>query len=286
MFTFKPLIPNSAVEMAHKIENAGGRLFLVGGWVRDLLMGLTPKDLDFAVEGLTEQELKRVLPDLTPINEVAPVFSTRLDGELVEVALCRKEVSTGPKKTDFVFESTDIFEDLQRRDICINAMAVNCATAEFIDPFGGLADIQLGLLRHVSDAFQESPERVFRVAVKFACRFGFDIADDTFELMREMTADWQWGFVGKNSDTLAIVGWNGEKVVPTQQLWDQGWRDFFSNKNLFPEKALQNLSDLGLDRLFSELFGLKDCPQRNDYHQEGNTLIHTLLVFDEMGKLI
>jgi tRNA nucleotidyltransferase/poly(A) polymerase len=161
------------------------KTYLVGGAVRDLLLGLTPKDRDYVVVGSTEAEM--LANGFTRVGASFPVFLK--NGE--EYALARKERKTGVgyKGFDVVFDpSVTLEEDLFRRDLTINSMAMDLDTGEVIDPFGGRHDLAQGVLRATSDAFAEDPVRVLRTA-RFAARYGFTIAQDTLDMMRRVSVE-------------------------------------------------------------------------------------------------
>jgi len=163
-------------------------IYLVGGAVRDLLLGLPVKERDWVVVGSTPEEMIEL--GYTRVGKDFPVFLHPETRE--EYALARTERKTGPGYTGFDFHAApdvSLEEDLQRRDLTINAMAEN-ADGELIDPYDGRNDLDLGRLRHVSPAFAEDPVRILRVA-RFAARFaqwGFSVAHDTNALMRNMVA--------------------------------------------------------------------------------------------------
>jgi tRNA nucleotidyltransferase (CCA-adding enzyme) len=161
------------------------RIYEVGGAVRDELLGLPVKDRDYVVVGATPDEM--VERGYKPVGKDFPVFLHPDTHE--EYALARTERKTGPGYTGFRFHAAPdvtLEEDLQRRDLTINAIARD-EDGNLIDPHNGADDLSLGLLRHVSPAFSEDPVRILRVA-RFAARFGFEIAPETLELMREMVA--------------------------------------------------------------------------------------------------
>lgn len=161
------------------------KTYRVGGSVRDELLGLPLKDHDYVVVGATVDDMQRL--GYKQVGRDFPVFlhpQTK-----AEYALARTERKTGPGYQGFeVFAAPDVTleQDLARRDITINAMARDDAGA-LIDPYGGKADLEAGTLRHVGPAFVEDPVRILRVA-RFAARFGFTVAPETMELMREMTS--------------------------------------------------------------------------------------------------
>ena len=170
--------------------------YLVGGAVRDTLLGLEVKDRDWVVVGATPQQM--VDQGYLPVGRDFPVFLHPRTHE--EYALARTERKSAPGYRGFVIHAAPdvtLEQDLARRDLTINAMAVaeqllhadgtfDAATTPLIDPWHGRRDLQAGLLRHVTDAFREDPVRILRVA-RFAARFDrFTVADDTLQLMRDM----------------------------------------------------------------------------------------------------
>ena len=163
------------------------KVYKVGGAVRDELLGLPVKDRDHVVVGATPEEMERL--GYRPVGRDFPVFLHPRTQE--EYALARTERKTGRGYKGFtVYTTPDVTleDDLARRDLTINAIAKDESTGDLIDPFNGAADLKAGVLRHVSPAFAEDPVRILRVA-RFAARFGFRIAPETFELMRRMVAD-------------------------------------------------------------------------------------------------
>jgi tRNA nucleotidyltransferase/poly(A) polymerase len=160
------------------------RKFLVGGAVRDRLMGVPCNDFDYVVVGATPADLEAL--GYKNVGESFPVF---MDENGDQYALARKERKVGEGYHGFEVEfdpTVTLAEDLSRRDLTINAMALDLNTGEIEDPFGGKVDLERQVLRHVSDAFSEDPLRVVRLA-RFAARFpDFTIADETLEMVREL----------------------------------------------------------------------------------------------------
>jgi len=160
-------------------------VFLVGGSVRDELLGLPVQDRDWVVVGADPQAMLR--EGFKPVGADFPVFLHPRTHE--EYALARTERKTGPGYKGFAFHAAPevtLEEDLRRRDLTINAMA-RAEDGTLIDPHGGEADLRAGILRHVSEAFAEDPVRILRLA-RFAARFAFAVAPETLELMRRMVA--------------------------------------------------------------------------------------------------
>lgn len=238
------------------------KTYLVGGAVRDKLLGLPLKDRDYVVVGATPAEMEALGFKL--VGQDFPVF---LHPETkYEYALARTERKTGRGYKGFaVYAAPDVTleQDLARRDLTINAMAESEA-GELIDPFGGAGDLERGILRHVSPAFVEDPLRVLRVA-RFAARFGFTIAEETRELMRRL-----------------VDAGEMEALVP-ERVWIEIERALGEND---PARFFQVLRDCGaLARLLPEVDRLFGVPQPAEYHPEVDTGVHTLLVLTQAARL-
>ena len=161
------------------------RVYLVGGAVRDELLGLPVKERDYVVVGSTPEEMERL--GFKPVGKDFPVFLHPKTHE--EYALARTERKSGRGYKGFTVHASPevtLEEDLRRRDLTINAMA-KAEDGTLIDPFGGKTDLESGVLRHVSEAFAEDPVRILRVA-RFAARFGLGMAEETLKLMKHMVA--------------------------------------------------------------------------------------------------
>ena len=161
------------------------KIYTVGGAVRDELLGLPVKDRDHVVVGATPEEMVKL--GFKPVGREFPVFLHPHTRE--EYALARTERKVGRGYHGFEFYTAPdvtLEQDLERRDLTINAMARD-ESGTLIDPFNGRADLEAGLLRHVSPAFAEDPVRILRVA-RFSARYGFSLAPETLELMRKMVA--------------------------------------------------------------------------------------------------
>ena len=238
------------------------RTFLVGGAVRDRLLGRDVVDRDYVVVGATPEEMAR--RGFRPVGRDFPVFLHPATRE--EYALARTERKSGRGYHGFVF-STDptvtLEQDLERRDLTINAMAED-DDGRLVDPFGGARDIEARVLRHVSPAFAEDPVRLLRVA-RFAARFGFRIADETLALMRRMVDD---GEVGH--------------LVP-ERVWAETRKALAEPA---PSAFLKSLRECGaLHILFPEVDALYGVPQRAEYHPEIDTGVHIELVLDAAARV-
>ncbi len=167
--------------------------FYVGGMVRDHLLGRTSRDIDIVVENITKDQLNLLTANFKLIGQDFPVFTFEVESsegsETIELAVARKERSTGVSHTDFEVEygeNISLNNDLSRRDITINSMAVALTDLDkVIDIFGGVSDLASGTIRHTTDAFSEDPLRVFRVA-RFAARYDFKVDPETITLMKSL----------------------------------------------------------------------------------------------------
>ncbi|WJW75368.1 multifunctional CCA addition/repair protein [Thiohalobacter sp. IOR34] len=239
--------------------------YLVGGAVRDKLLGLPVEERDWVVVGATPEEM--LARGFRPVGKDFPVFLHPETGE--EYALARTERKSGHGYTGFEFHASPevtLEEDLRRRDLTINAMA-EAADGTLIDPFGGREDLEQGLLRHVSPAFAEDPLRILRVA-RFAARFakfGFRIAHGTFALMKRMVE-------------------NGEVdyLVP-ERVWKETEKALAGD---YPQVYFRVLHRCGaLARLFPELERLFGVPQPPHVHPEIDSGLHSLLVLEQAARL-
>lgn len=173
------------------------KIFTVGGFVRDQLLGKTPHDQDFVVVGSTPAEMEGL--GFTQVGKDFPVYLHPETKD--EYALARTERKSGLKHTEFetIFDdSITIEQDLLRRDLTINAIAQDLETGEYIDPFNGLDDIKNKVLRHVSEAFKEDPLRVLRLA-RFTAKFtDFEVADETEAMIHQMVSDGELSHLSKD----------------------------------------------------------------------------------------
>ena len=177
--------------------NVPGKVYLVGGAVRDRLLGLEIREHDYVVVGATPELMSQA--GFTPVGQTFPVFLHPKTHEEYALARTERKIARGHQGFNFYTDPTiSLEQDLARRDLSINAMAASDA-GDIIDPFNGKADLQARILRHVGPAFVEDPLRVFRVA-RFAAylgQFGFEIAPETLTLMREMV---EAGVIAELSD--------------------------------------------------------------------------------------
>ena len=239
--------------------------YLVGGCVRDKYLGLEVKDRDWVVVGATADEMLR--QGYQQVGKDFPVFLHPQTKE--EYALARTERKTGPGYTGFEFHadpSVTLEQDLQRRDLTINAMA-ETEEGRLVDPYGGKRDLDRRVLRHVSPAFVEDPVRILRLA-RFAARlaqYGFVVADETMQLMREMVA---------NDEVDALV---------PERVWQETVRAL---GEATPGRFIEVLRRCGaLARIFPEIARLFGVPQSARHHPEVDTGVHTMMVLTQAARL-
>lgn len=251
--------------IAERVAGAGGRAYCVGGFVRDKIMGRDNEDVDIEVHGISPDVLKEILGGLgTPLSFGQSFGIYTLAGSGVDVAMPRREKKTGERHTDFEVEIDPLIgteEAARRRDFTINALMEDILTGEIIDHFGGLADIEEGVIRHVDErTFSEDPLRVLRAAM-FAARFGFTVASETMELCRGMD----------------LSGLSRERVEGELKKALLG-----SEK---PSVFFETLREMDqLDVWFPELKSLIGVEQDPVYHPEGDVWVHTMEVLDKAAK--
>jgi len=182
-----PDLPEKVISLSRAIRDAGGRALLVGGCVRDTLMGKEPKDWDLEVYNLEPERLRSLLDQFGSVNVVGESFTVYKLGRHLDVSIPRRERKSGRGHKAFIIEgdpSMSVAEATRRRDFTINAILQDPLTAEIIDPFDGRRDIERRTLRAVSaETFAEDSLRVLRAA-QFAARFQFEIDADTVALCR------------------------------------------------------------------------------------------------------
>ena len=239
------------------------QLYVVGGAVRDQLLGRPAADRDWVAVGATPEAL--LAAGYRPVGRDFPVFLHPQTNE--EVALARTERKSGRGYHGFVFHASPevtLEQDLARRDLTINAMALD-EQGRLVDPFGGARDLRDGVLRHVSDAFAEDPVRLLRLA-RFAARLpGFEIAPETMALARRL-----------------VAAGEVDALVP-ERVWQELARGLMEDH---PARMLQVLRDCGaLQRLLPEVDRLWGVPQRAEHHPEVDTGVHLLMVLQMSARL-
>jgi len=246
--------------IAEKISKAGGRLYFVGGCVRDELMGIKSKDIDFCVVNISPNEFKNIFPNTFIKGAFFPVF--QLDNH--DFAFARRETKVGLGHKNFTFETENISikDDLARRDFTINSIAKDVLTGKIIDPFNGVSDIKNKVIRATSIHFNEDPLRVYRGA-QFATRFNFRIDKNTKEIMKTM---------GSELSTLS-----------SERVFTELKKALNGNT---PSTFFNILRELNLLKVhFKEIDDLIDVPQPIKYHPEGDVYNHSMIALDIASKL-
>ncbi|KAF1707430.1 multifunctional CCA addition/repair protein [Pseudoxanthomonas sacheonensis] len=241
------------------------KTYLVGGAIRDKLLGLEPGDRDHVVVGTTPEQM--LAQGFKPVGRDFPVFLHPRTGE--EYALARTERKSGRGYRGFVVDSdpsVTLEEDLARRDFTVNAIAQD-EQGNLFDPLGGARDVQARILRHAGPAFVEDPLRVLRAA-RFMARFaglGFTVAPETMALMREMAEGGELG-----------------ELVP-ERVWQELARAL---RSATPSAFLRTLRDCGaLAQVLPEVDALYGVPQRAEFHPEVDTGLHQEMVNDMAARL-
>ncbi len=244
------------------VERAGGRALVVGGAVRDAVLGLDPHDVDVEVYGLEAQPLAAALAPLGRVEAVGRSFGVLklfLPGGAVDVALPqrRSRNPSGERGHIAAPDPTMTYEEAAaRRDFTWNAMAITPA-GELLDPYGGQRDLAGRIIRHATPLFGEDPLRVLR-AVQFAARFDMRLAPETAALCRSLLPE--------------AAG------LPPERVWGE-WQKW-ALKGQAPAAGLRALEESGWLALYPELAALRGCPQPSAYHPEGDVWTHTGLVCD------
>ena len=238
-------LPVPALQVAEAIILAGGRAVVVGGAVRDHLLGFAPKDIDIEVYGLDVERLTAALERVAKIHVVGKSFGVlkaKIGGMEIDVSLPRREKKAGTGHRGFLVDhdpAMSFTEAASRRDFTINAMGVDLGSCELLDPWGGAADLKAGIIRHVSDAFDEDPLRVLR-ACQFSARYGFAIAPETVAKCRSL------------QEELATLS--------TERIWEEFKKLLLKSQT--PSVGMAALEATGALALFPELTALCEYPER------------------------
>jgi tRNA nucleotidyltransferase (CCA-adding enzyme) len=255
-----------AAVIAAAVREAGGRALIVGGWVRDRLMGrdANAKDIDIEVYGLPSEQVRILLQSLGRVEAVGESFQVYKTGD-IDVSLPRRESKSGRghRGFDVTGDPGLSFDDAaRRRDFTINAIAWDPLGDEYLDPYDGRGDLNRRLLRAVDPAtFADDSLRALR-AVQFAARLEFRIDQQTFEICRAMVLD----------------------DLPSERVWGEVEKLLLAPR---PSIGLAMALELGIvAQLFPELQALVACPQEPEWHPEGDVWVHTLQVVDETRRRI
>lgn len=240
------------------VDNAGGRALVVGGWVRDRLLGRDSKDIDIEVFGLAADRTRAVLETLGKVETVGESFQVYKAGD-IDVSLPRRESKSGRGHRGFEVLGDPfmtIADAARRRDFTINAISWDPLTDEYLDPFDGASDLAGQLLRVVDPkSFADDSLRVLR-AVQFAARFDLTLGEQTQALCRTIALD----------------------DLPAERIWGE-----IDKLLMAPRPSIGFALALGLgvvEKLFPELHALVGCVQEPDWHPEGDVWVHTLQVVD------
>lgn len=241
------------------------QIYMVGGAVRDMVLGIKPHDRDYVVVGSTPQEMQAL--GYLCVGKQFPVFLHPKTKE--EYALARKEIKTGPKHTDFRFifdTNVTLREDLERRDFTCNALVYNTQKNKIEDFFGGLEDIDHRILRHINtEHFVEDPLRVLRMC-RFAAQLDFAIAPETMALAQQMVND------------------NMLQYLSPERIWQEFHKALLTNRFA---KFISAMHECGaLQKLLPEVDALWQIPEITEYHPEGNSGAHTMLVLQHGYNLL
>lgn len=246
----------SVFETAGKIRELGGRALLVGGSVRDRLLGTEAKDLDLEVFGVRPERVLELFPQA---NTVGRAFGVIKVGN-IDIAFPRRETKTSAGHKGFKIEcdpGLSIAEAAARRDFTINAIYFDPLTEEYLDPYGGRRDLAAGILRQVSNHFSEDPLRVLR-AMQFIARFDLTAAPELVETCRKMKPE----------------------GLPRERLFEEWSKLLLKGRKI--SKGLNFLRETGWVKYYPELDALIGCEQDPGWHPEGDVWNHTLECLDRM----
>lgn len=253
---FDNLTLNKTIDIANNISASGGKLYLVGGCVRDIFLDKTPCDYDFCITGISSEKFEELYPNAIKQGKSFPVYILNN----CEFALARKEIKTGNRHSDFKFytdSSLSIYDDLKRRDFTINSIAIDLLTKEIIDPFNGINDIKNRVLKVTSTAFSEDPLRVYRAA-RFAAQLNFNVDISTIKAMESMKKE--------------LNNLSAERVFAEfrKALISSNPTNFFN--------VLKHANCLDIH--FKEISDLIGVEQPLKYHPEGDVYNHTMEVLE------
>ena len=251
---------DAALGIVRAVREAGGRALVVGGWVRDRIMGRSSKDIDIEVYGIPADRLRDLLAGFGPVNAVGESFTVYKVAD-IDVSLPRRESKVGRGHKGFEVHGDPTLspeEAARRRDFTINAIAWDPLTDTYVDPFDGRGDIERRRLAAVDpQTFGDDSLRVLR-ALQFAARFEFELDPATAELCRVISLD----------------------DLPAERIWGEMEKLLLQARR--PSIGFDLALKLGvIDQLFPEMRALVGCPQEPEWHPEGDVWVHTLMVIDE-----
>ncbi|MGP1585094.1 MAG: HD domain-containing protein [Schwartzia sp. (in: firmicutes)] len=251
------------IAFVKRVQAAGGAVYVVGGWVRDRLRGVCPKDKDYVVVGMTAEKFTALFPKAQCVGRSFPVFLLPLEDTLAEIALARREKKQGTGYRGFSVEAdgnVTIEEDLFRRDTTMNSMAMELPAGTLIDPYGGQKDIAHRLIRAVSPHFTEDPVRALRAA-RQAATFGFSVAPETI---------------------LSMTACREELCrEPGERILEELTRALSAPR---PSKFFRVLCRANLlSAVFPEMYDLIGKSQPVFFHPEGDAFEHTMALVDAVA---
>lgn len=254
-------------EIADRVADIGGSVYYVGGFVRDRLLGIENKDVDIEVHGVTPAQLEAILDSIGERITIGESFGIYgLKGYDLDIAMPRKETNRGSGHRDFdvcVDPFAGTLKASERRDFTINALMENVLTGEIVDHWGGQADLEKGIIRHINNmTFAEDPLRVLRAA-QFAARFEFEVAPETVKIcstmdLSSLASERVWGELSK-----ALLKAHKPSI-------------FF--------ETLRQMNQLSV--WFPEVEALIGVPQNPRYHAEGDVWVHTMMVLDSAVRYV
>ena len=253
-------------DLAKKIASKGGRVYYVGGYVRDEILGKPNKDIDIEIHNISQHDLANILRQYGNVNEQGKSFGVLRVGKYdIDISQPRREVKTGDKHTDFdviVDPFMGTREAAKRRDFTMNALMKDVLTGDIIDHFGGLDDIKTKTIKHVDDnTFAEDSLRVLRAA-QFSARFGFNIAPETKDIMRALDLS----------------------NLPRERVNEEMKKAMTKSEK--PSVFFDALRETNqLDVWFPEVKAMIYSPQNERFHPEGDSYNHTMMVVDNLAKV-
>jgi len=259
-------VPTNARLIAERVRDEGGRALIVGGWVRDRILGAVTPDtnIDMEVFGVAADRLRALLESLGRVDAVGASFQVFKAGE-IDVSLPRRDSKSGRGHKSFDVTgdpAMSIDEAARRRDFTVNAISWDPLTGEYLDPFHGRDDLAARILRVVDRAtFGDDSLRVLR-GVQFAARYDLKMEPVTFAICTSIALD----------------------DLPAERVWGEVEKLLFAPK---PSTGFALAYELGVvERLWPEMFALAGCPQEPEWHPEGDVWVHTLQVIDQMRTRI
>jgi len=263
MLKLSPRDDAACLYICRAAEAAGGRAYLVGGCVRDSLLGIVPKDIDVEIYGLSLEAVEGILRKKFRIEMVGKSFGVWiLKGYNIDVSIPRRERKAGEGHKAFEIECDPFMSEAdacRRRDFTVNSMLCNYLTGEIVDPFGGREDLKKGLLRHTSERFSEDPLRVLR-GMQFSARFCMRVAPETVRLCSE-------------------IGWEN---LAAERVYEE-WKKLIL-KGVKISFGLEFLRDCGWIKYFPELAATVGCEQDPQWHPEGDVFTHTAHCMDAFAR--